>query len=121
MNNQNSDTFNVTNNGNGQIGAVGHHNNVTINVNDLKDFESIDLSKLADDLSRLIEAMKKECTKTEHYTAVGKIVEAQEAAKSDDVSKVKEYLKSAGTWSLDIASKIGVGVALEALKKSIGI
>ena len=30
-----------------------------------------------------------------------------------------QYLKSAGEWTLGVAEKIGVGVAIEALKRAI--
>ncbi len=33
---------------------------------------------------------------------------------------VLQHLKNAGKWALDVATKIGVSVASEALKKSLG-
>ena len=117
----NSSKFNFNNN-QGSIGSVGDNNLVNAAINTFHDpLESIDLLKLANDLSKLLEAMKKECKETEHYVSIGEIDKAQKAAKLKDFSKVKEHLKSAGKWSLDIASKIGVNIAAEALKSSMGI
>jgi hypothetical protein len=119
MTNENTSKFNLSGNS-GQIGSVGDNNQVSFaNNTPLRQFESIDLLTLANDLARLIEAMKKECKETEHYAAIAEVDKAQKAAKSKDVSKVKEYLKLSGKWALDIASKIGADIAVEALKRSV--
>jgi len=81
----------------------------------------IDLSRLAEELSTLRQAMKKEAIEPEQDEAVAEVGKAERAAKAKDASKVAEYLKSAGKWALDIAKAVGVPLATEALKKSLGM
>jgi hypothetical protein len=114
------DKFNVS----GQAGAVGpnaHAHDMTFNQIGNQLEESIDLMALANELSTLRQAMMKESTEVEHSIAVGDVAKAEQAAKSKNATKVVEYLKSAGKWTLDIASKIGVPIAIEALKRAMGI
>ena len=80
----------------------------------------IDLPKLAEELGRLRAAMKGETTGTpEHDEAIGAVAGAEKAAAKGDGQAVLQYLKSAGEWTLGIAEKIGVGVAIEALKRAM--
>jgi internalin A len=106
----------------GQAGAVGsgaHAHDITFNQiwNQIK--ESVDLPKLAAELTTLREEMKKEAVTVEHDAAVGDISKAEQAAKAGDGTKAIEYLKSAGKWAFDTATKIGTTLAAEVLKKSL--
>lgn len=83
--------------------------------------ESVDFAELASQLNELRQALKKEAQDDEHDIAIGKVAEAEQAAKAGDDSKVAEYLKAAGQWALEVALKIGVPVAVDALKKALGI
>lgn len=114
------DKYNVS----GQAGAVGsnaHAHDMTFNQLGSQIEKSVDLMQLANELSKLRQAMMKESTEVEHSIAVGEIAKAEQAAQSKDSSKIAEHLKSAGKWALDIASKIGVPIAVEALKRSMEI
>jgi hypothetical protein len=107
------DTHNIP----GQAGAVGPgaqaRNNTFQQIQ-----ASIDLPKLAEELGRLHDAMKGESTGTsEHDEAIGAVAGAEEAAARGDGLAALHYLKSAGTWAFGIAEKIGVAVAIEALKR----
>ncbi len=82
---------------------------------------SIDLLKLADDLSKLRAEMKKDATEPEHDVAIGNVSMAEKAAKEGNGPKALEYLKAAGKWALDIWKEIGVSVASDTLKKVIGL
>lgn len=113
------DTYKV-----GQAGAVGpgaHAHDMTFTQIGDQIEESVDLARLADELSSLRQAMKEQATAAEHDIAISDIAKAEQAAKTRDSSKVAEHLQSAGTWALDIASKIGVPLAIEALKQATGI
>jgi uncharacterized protein YjbI with pentapeptide repeats len=104
-----------------QAGAVGPHAHAhdmtfTQIVNQLE--KSVDLSQLAEELSKVRQAMKAEAQEAEHDMAVSDVAKAEQAAKAKDASKVVEYLQSAGKWALEIASKIGVPLAIEALKQA---
>lgn len=116
-----SDTYNVS----GQAGAVGpnaHAHNINFTQIGGQIEKNIDLLKLSDELAKLRLAMKDNADgSVEHDIAISEIAKAENAAKSKDSSKLAEYLKSAGKWSLDIATKIGVSLAASAIKTSIGI
>ena len=112
------DTYKV-----GQAGAVGpnaHAHDMNFNQiwNQLQG--SIDLQQLAGELSRLRQEMKKEAVEPEQDIAVSEVAKAEQSAKSGDGSKTLEHLKSAGRWALDVATKIGSSVAVEAIKNSMG-
>src|SRR3954447_24891057 len=80
----------------------------------------IDLPKLAEELGRLRNAMKDETTGThEQDKAIGAVADAEDAAIRGDGPAVLQYLKSAGEWTLGIAEKIGVNLAVEALKRAM--
>ena len=109
------DTYNVS----GQAGAVGPSAHAHDNT-----FQQIqsggDLPKLAEELGRLRVAMKGEATGTrEEDKAIGTVAVAEEAAAKGDGSAALRYLKSAGEWTLAIAEKVGVPVAIEALKRAM--
>jgi hypothetical protein len=50
---------------------------------------------------------------------IGAVADAEEAAAKGDGPAALQYLKSAGEWTFGIAEKIGVGVAVEALKRAM--
>lgn len=108
----------------GQAGAMGpnaHVHDVTFTqlVGQLD--KSVDYAQLADELSKLRQAMKAEATEVEHDIAVSEIAKAEQAVKAKDSSKVVEHLQTAGKWALDVATKIGVPIAVEVLKQATGI
>ena len=82
---------------------------------------SIDLPKLADDLVKLRAALQREATEPEHDVAIGNVSMAAKAAKEGNGPKALEYLKAAGKWALDTATKLGVDVESDAITKAIGV
>jgi len=82
---------------------------------------SINLAKLADELAQLRAAMQQEASVTEQLEATLNVSRAADAAKEDKGSKALEYLKAAGNWALDTATKLGIDVASDALTKAIGV
>ncbi len=81
----------------------------------------LDLPELAKELEQLRMALRKEATDREHDAAVVAVGDAAEAAKQGNGSEVLDHLKKAGKWALDVATKIGVSIASDALKKSLGM
>ncbi len=84
--------------------------------------QSIDLAALATELSELRQAI----TKTQDLSpqaaiASGELAKAEFAAQEKDSSQVIEHLKVAGKWTLDYAREIGKDLAVEALKRSMGM
>jgi uncharacterized protein YjbI with pentapeptide repeats len=111
----------------GQAGAVGpnaHAHDMTFNQ--LQQIgsriaDSMDLAALASELETLRQALKKEASTEEHDIAIVDIGAAKRAAEAKDSGKLAESLKSAGKWALDVATKIGMSLATEAIKQSTGM
>jgi len=82
---------------------------------------SVDLPQLARELATLQAALCSEAKEPDHDMAIGAIAAASTAAKQGNGAKALEYLKKAGTWALDVATKIGTDIAAAALKSSMGI
>jgi hypothetical protein len=80
---------------------------------------SIDMTALATELSRLRAEARKDAVEPGHDIAVSELAKAEQAAKEGQASAVMQHLKSAGSWALDVATKIGTSVAVEAIKKSM--
>jgi hypothetical protein len=108
----------------GQAGAMGPHaqaHDMTFNQVQYQLPSSIDLTQLAIELSQLRQQMKKEAVEPDHDIAVSDIARAEQAAKAGDRSKIVEHLKGAGKWALDVATKIGTSLAVEAIKSASGL
>ncbi len=107
-----------------EIGSVNMNNSVfiggdnsgevTVNANESK--ARIDLAKLADELTQLRGEMRKEAQTDEHDMALGEVAKAEKAARANNQNVTLQHLKAAGQWALDVATKIGVPVAIEVLK-----
>lgn len=83
--------------------------------------ESVDLPQLARELATLQAALRSEAREPDQDMAIGAIAAASTAAKQGNGARTLEYLKKAGTWALDVATKIGTDIAAAALKSSMGI
>jgi hypothetical protein len=81
----------------------------------------IDMPTLAQELSVLLAEMNKQKSEPEHQMAIGAVAAAEMEAKKGEGSKALQYLSKAGEWALEVATKIGVSVATEAIKKSAGL
>jgi hypothetical protein len=66
----------------------------------------IDLARLAEELSRLYEALEQQATQRDQKPAAGAIAAAEQMG---------------GKWALDTASQIGVDVARAAITTALGI
>jgi len=82
---------------------------------------TIDLSVLAKELAKLRTELKKEASEPDHDISIGTIASAESSAREGNGPKTFEYLSKTGKWAIDVATKIGVPVATEALKKAIGL
>ena len=86
-------------------------------------FADIDLQALANELASLRQAMTQEALKSgdaDHAIALGAIANAEKSARAGDASETLGYLKSAGKWAWDTATKIGVSVAAKAIEGGLG-
>jgi hypothetical protein len=112
------DTFNV-----GQGVGVGRNvrmTNVTVNQTQ-NQAPAVDLPVLANELATLRAEMKKQATEPEQDVSVGAVAAAEAAAKKGDESSALQHLADAGKWALDLAVKIGVPVAIDAIRRSAGL
>lgn len=75
---------------------------------------------LAAELEKLRREMAARAEEREHYEALSAVRAAEDEAKKGDEGKAMEYLRKAGTWGLDVATKIGVPLAVEAIKRHMG-
>jgi len=108
----------------GQVGAQGpgaHAHDITFNQIWNENKKDIDLLTLALELSDLRLRLKEEAIKPEHDILIGAIASAEGFAREKNGPKALECLSKAGKWTLDIATKIGVPVATEALKKALAL
>jgi hypothetical protein len=108
----------------GQVGAAGPHANVhDVNFVQLwnQTGQSIEFGKLAQELSRLREAMRAQATAPGHDVAVGAVASAEIEAQKRNGPRVLEHLSKAGKWALDLAREIGVQVVAELIGRASGL
>jgi hypothetical protein len=79
------------------------------------------LQCLSEELQRLRSALKQHSEQPAHDLEIGAIAEAEIHASKSDGPLVLKALAKTGKWSLSIAEKIGVGVAVTAIKSSLGL
>ena len=77
--------------------------------------------KLIKELSGLREVLKTKSHSIEQDQAVGKIADAEQAAKAGDGANVIKHLKNVGKWALDVSTNLGTNIATELIKKSMGL
>lgn len=83
-----------------------------------------ELPRLAEELARLLGALRGEAMAPEHYAALSKVAEAEIAARSADASGTVTALKAVGSaalWVWEKAQQIGTKVAAAAVAKAIGL
>lgn len=107
-----------------QVGAVGDHakaEDFTQQQIVQQDSEPIDLQALARELAQLRIAASEKASEPEDHAAVGSIAAAEAAANKGDEAGALKYLKSAGGFALKVAQDVSANIAVEVLKKQIGI
>ena len=113
------DTYNVN-----QAGAVGpgsSSNNNTFNQQQNTLPENTNYNDLKEQLITLKKHLSSIANGSEQYAAIAKVAGAEEAAEKQDGNKVILMLSTAGKWVFDAAKDIGVDLAAEVIKKSMGI
>lgn len=108
----------------GQVGAQGkqaHAHDMVFNQIWEQNKSEINLNKLSTQLAELREAMATKASTQQDYIDIGNIASAEIEASNGNGSKALEYLKKTGSWTLATAEKIGVGVAVAAIKTTLGM
>jgi hypothetical protein len=99
----------------GPVGAIGDN----ARVQQISNESGIDLSKLAEQLRELRNAMNAENERTpEQDKEIVAVARAEDAATEKKGPAALGYLRTVGKWTCDIAEKIGVDLAVEAIKKA---
>jgi hypothetical protein len=91
----------------GQTAAMGKNASASGNI----------FQQITPELSRLHEAMRNAAANPAQNAAADEVAKAEQAAKQQDESKMRQHLKNAGKFALDCAKTIGTDVAAEYLKK----
>jgi hypothetical protein len=111
----------------GGAGAVGHQAHAsTVNIANYQQAwqsmqSKVDLGELASELGILKAKMVPQATSPQQFAALAEVASAQEAAEQKDGPTILSHLKRAGTWALDVAKEIGVTIASDVIKSSLGI
>lgn len=107
---------------------IGSNSHVNINSTDHSintvsiDNQNLDMAVLAEELERLRNALLPKAESAEHYSLIGQIASAESAAKTKNISDLKQVLsklKPIGGWVLNIAKEIGVPIVIKALEARI--
>ncbi|EJS4060771.1 hypothetical protein BBM86_16640 [Vibrio parahaemolyticus] len=108
----------------GQVGAQGpnaHVHDVIFNQVWEQNKNDIDLSDLSSQLVNVREALAEKASSSDDFIEIGHVASAQQAAEAGNGPKAIEFLKQTGNKTLETAEKIGVGVAIAAIKASMGL
>lgn len=103
----------------GAIGPNSSANNNTFNQENIEN--SINLKILADELTVLREALKRDAKDIEHDIAIGSIAVAEQAVKDRDTSKAFQILKSSGKWVSEVAKSVGTDLVVSIIKNQSGL
>jgi hypothetical protein len=79
----------------------------------------VDLGRLAEELRQLRPEISRIADTPAQDTALLNLAKAETAVADQDVSKAAEFLKKAGAWVLDVATKIGTSVAAAAISNAL--
>ena len=108
----------------GQVGAQGpnaHAHDMTFNQVWNQTKGGIDLPALSNELKILREELQKSAKSAEEFAEIGIIASAEIEAQNGDGPKALSALAKTGKWALNVAEKIGVGVASAAIKTACGL
>jgi hypothetical protein len=107
----------------GNVGAMGDNarsdNNTFVQAGPAS---PVDLAELARQLAQVRAEMRRKANPDDpaHDAEIGAIAQAESAAKSGDKSKALEFLKGAGTWTLEVAKSITASLVKDAIEGRLG-
>jgi hypothetical protein len=106
-----------------QAGVVGPHAHVhDATFSQTQVSSGIDLKKLCEELSRVRTKMQEgvgPAASAEQQAEIGHLASAEIEAKKGNGQGVVEFLKKAGKWTVETATAIGAGLAVEVIKKGL--
>jgi hypothetical protein len=83
--------------------------------------DAIDLPTLARELEQLRAQARTEASSPQHDAEIAALGQAQVAAEDRDGPAALSHLAKVGRWALSVAEKLGVGVAVIAIKTAVGL
>jgi hypothetical protein len=113
-----NENYNISNSQVGAVGSHAHSDNNSFQQIDHQFSDSFDYLKLEKELTLLKETMKLKAKTSEDFEAVQHVAKAEELAIEHDGSNALKYLKAAGKWAFDTATKVGVNLVCELLKSN---
>jgi len=113
--------YNITHSQVGAAGPNAHVHDLSLAQHQGTPTTSFDLTRLSGELDILKAELAKSATDRDHYAAIVAVSDAASEARAGKGPDALEKLKGVGKWTLEIASKIGVSVASEAIKHALGI
>ncbi len=105
----------------GNVATGSHHVEQHTTFNQLWRQANIDLLQLSKELPTLRSALISEAKEPDHYEAISAVRSAEIEAEKKDGPKALGYLSKVGRWGLDVATKIGTPIAVEAIKHALGM
>jgi hypothetical protein len=117
-----SDTYNIRKSQSASIGPGGVVNQPHLEqANTGNALAGFDMPALAGQLEELISELRKSAAEPAQYQALAEVSQAAQAAREQDKATTAQHLKQAGRWVLAIAEKVGVPLAVSALKAALGL
>jgi len=104
------------------IGAVGSHATAKGNTFQQAVYtvpESLDYSKLREELIQLQEELRNKAQSAEQFAAIGGVAGAVEAAQKKEGNTVVKNLLAGGKWVFETATKIGVSVVAHLIEQNM--
>lgn len=97
------------------------HNEVKDNRIVQMQLSASDFAKLAEELAQLRQAMEQQPEAIKHHRDLTAVEDAEDAAKRNDGAAAQARLKAVGAWTLGVATSIGTGLAVAAIKQATGL
>lgn len=113
--------YNVSGSQVGAVGAGAHVHDVTFQQHVQSSVTGIDAGVLADQLESLLAELARRATERDHYAALVAVSDAAADAREGRTPEAVSRLSALGRWAADIASSIGLSVAVDAIKRATGL
>jgi hypothetical protein len=112
--------YNITGSQVGAVGPGARAHDMTFQQTNIDDSD-IDAATLAAELDQLREELARTASERDQYADLVAVSDAAAEAREGRTAEALKKLTAVGKWALDVATKIGVTVATEALKRATGL
>jgi hypothetical protein len=112
--------YNITGSQVGAVGPGAHAHDMTFQQTNI-DVSDIDAATLAAELDHLREELARVASERDQYSDLVAVSDAVADAREGKTAAALQKLAAVGKWALDMATKIGVPVATEAIKRATGL